>query len=335
MTNTPITCEIDLDAPGKHTGYLRIPHSVHRSAYGWIGAPIVSIRNGNGPTLLLLAAVHGDEYEGQIALTKLVHDLAPIDIRGQIIALTMANQPAAEAGLRVSPIDNGNMNRLFPGDPSGTPTEMMAHYIEEVLIPRADLMVDLHSGGGSLFYPATLLRGQGWTKDEAKTLKSLQDAFDLPYAWVFQGGGGPNSTARTAMGAANRKGVPSVMAELGGGGCVTQDILADTERGLRRILHTQGMLPSYTPDAQRGTRELHAAGSVYAYDSGLFEPLKDIADTVAIGETVGFVHDPSAPWKDPIAVTSPYEGIVLAKRPMAQTRRGDALFQIAFDVPAA
>ena len=91
MTNTPITCEIDLNAQGKHTGYLRIPHSAHRSAYGWIGSPIVSIRNGDGPTLLLLAAVHGDEYEGQIALTKLVHELAPTDIRGQIIVLSMAN----------------------------------------------------------------------------------------------------------------------------------------------------------------------------------------------------------------------------------------------------
>ena len=26
--------DIDLDADGKQTGFLRLPHSVHRSAYG-------------------------------------------------------------------------------------------------------------------------------------------------------------------------------------------------------------------------------------------------------------------------------------------------------------
>lgn len=333
MANSLISCEIDLDTDGKHTGYLRLPHSVHQSAYGWIGVPIVSIKNGTGPVLLMLAAVHGDEYEGQIALTKLVRELEPAKIRGQVIILTMTNQPAAEAGLRTSPLDEGNLNRAFPGDPKCGPTEMIAHYIEDVLLPRCNFMVDLHSGGSSLFYPATLLRGQGWDAEEAATLRKLQDAFDLPFAWVFQGGGGPRSTARTAMGASNRNRVPSVMAELGGAGSVTPEILAQTERGIRRILHTLGMLPEYEPDALLGTRELHAAGSVFAYDAGLFEPLKDIASPVAQGETVGIIHDPSTPWNEPVPVISPYEGIVLAKRPMAQVRRGDAVFQIAFDVP--
>ena len=32
--------DIDLDGDGKQTGFLRLPHSVHRSAYGWIPIPI-------------------------------------------------------------------------------------------------------------------------------------------------------------------------------------------------------------------------------------------------------------------------------------------------------
>ena len=62
------------------------------------------------------------------------------------------------------------------------------------------------------------------------------------------------NTARTAMGAANRKGVVNVMAELGGAGCVTPDILRRTERGLRRILHALGMLPGYVANGAQGTR---------------------------------------------------------------------------------
>jgi len=46
MTGTLITAEVDFDANGKQTGYPRVLHSVHRSAYGWIPVPITVIRNG-------------------------------------------------------------------------------------------------------------------------------------------------------------------------------------------------------------------------------------------------------------------------------------------------
>ena len=289
------------------------------------------IRNGPGPVVLMLAGVHGDEYEGQIALGKLARDLDPGDLRGALIILPAVNTPAARAGLRVSPVDDGNLNRVFPGDPAGTPTQMIAHYIEEVLIPECDVMIDLHSGGTSLFYPPTLLRGQGHTAEETGKLLMLQAAFDLPYAWVFTGGGGTASTARTAMGAANRKGVVSVMAELGGAGGVSKDILALTERGLRRILGALEMLPGYAPGPARGTRIMHAEGSVFAYDAGLFEPFKDIGDPVSAGEDVGVVHAVAATDRTPAPVSSPYSGFVLCKRALGQVDRGDAVFQIARD----
>lgn len=331
MTGSPVTCEIDLHAEGKHRGYLRVPHSVHRSAYGWIGVPIVSIRNGAGPVMLMSAGVHGDEYEGQIALAALIRDLRVEEIRGQLILLPQANAPACDAGTRTSPIDYGNMNRLFPGDTRGTPTAVIAHYIEEVLLPLCGYSVDLHSGGSSLFYPPTLLRGPGHTPEAAKELKRLQQAFDAPYAWVFTGGGGPGSDARTLMGGANRKGAIPIMAELGGGGTVDPEILALTIRGLKRVLHCAGMLPAYQPEAPNGTRELQARGSVYAYDAGVYEPAKDIGDPVAEGETVGLVHRLDVPWAEPVPVVSPYAGMVLAKRVPGPVRRGDAVVQVADD----
>ncbi|MDE4132621.1 succinylglutamate desuccinylase/aspartoacylase family protein [Phaeobacter sp. QD34_3] len=328
---SPVTSEVDFGAEGRQQGFLRVPHSVHRSAYGWIPVPVVCLCNGEGPTVLLMGGVHGDEYEGQIAISNLARSLAAEEIRGRVIFLPMANAPAAEAGLRTSPIDDGNLNRLFPGDPSGTPSQVIAHYIEEELLPLCDVMVDLHSGGSSLYYPPTLLRGQGWTQEEAALLKRLEAAFDLPYAWVFTGGGGPNSTARTAMGGANRKGVVSVMAELGGGGALDPEILKVTERGLRRILHGLGVLPGYEPDVQRGTRALHAQGSVYAYEAGIYVPLRDIGDTVQEGEAIGYIHRPDTPWAPPKEVTTPYSGLILAKRVPGPARRGDALVQVFRD----
>src|SRR5512144_1559787 len=103
-----ITAEIDYDMQGKQTGFLRLPHSVHRSAYGWIPIPVACIRNGDGPTVLVMAGNHGDEYEGQIACAKLLRALDARDVRGRIVFLTSSNFPAAMAGMRTSPIDAGN-----------------------------------------------------------------------------------------------------------------------------------------------------------------------------------------------------------------------------------
>jgi len=50
MSASLISSDIDFETEGKHTGYLRLPHSVHRSAYGRILIPIVMIENGEGPT---------------------------------------------------------------------------------------------------------------------------------------------------------------------------------------------------------------------------------------------------------------------------------------------
>ncbi|MBT8411899.1 MAG: succinylglutamate desuccinylase/aspartoacylase family protein [Octadecabacter sp.] len=277
------------------------------------------------------AGVHGDEYEGQIAVAELATELAADEISGRLILLPMVNFCAAQVGRRVSPIDDGNLNRLYPGNPAGTPSEMIAHYHEEIILPLADFAVDLHSGGSSLLYPATLLRGPGHTPEEEAGLLTLTQAFDLPYAWVFTGGGGRESKARTAMGAANRNGVINVMAELGGANIVTPDVLALTRRGLRRILHALGMLPSYTPDTPGGTRTLQALGSIYAYQSGLFEPLKGIGDTVSTGENVARIHHPETPGRKPDVVASSHDGIVLAMRALTQVRRGDAVYQIAKD----
>jgi len=331
MSDSLITSEVDFSAQGKHTGFLRLPHSVHRSAYGWIPIPVVNLRNGDGPTLLLMAGNHGDEYEGQAALTRLCHELRAEDIRGHLIILPMTNFPAAQAGSRVSPIDGGNLNRAFPGDPHGTPTQMIAHFVEDVLMPLSDYAIDLHSGGSSLFYPPTLLRGPGHTPEEAESLKRLQDAFDLPYSWVFDSSPGPASTGRTAMAGANRKGVISVLTELGGGGALDPDILSLTLRGLRRVLHGLNMLPGYEPDEATGTRELSSKGLIYAYDNGLFELFANVGDMVQEGQEIGQIHFPDTPWRAPVPVTSPWSGLILCKRVTAQVARGDALVQIADD----
>jgi predicted deacylase len=60
-------------------------------------AAIAVIRNGTGPTAFLMAGNHGDEYEGQIALCKLIRAIDPAQVQGRVIVMPAANLPAAMA----------------------------------------------------------------------------------------------------------------------------------------------------------------------------------------------------------------------------------------------
>src|SRR5436853_7487426 len=97
-----LSLEIDLGRDGKQTGFLRVPHSVHRSAYGWIPIPIVRLRNGKGPRVVLIAGNHGDEWEGQLGLGELIRKLEWSQLKGRLVIPTSTNFPPAMAATRTS-----------------------------------------------------------------------------------------------------------------------------------------------------------------------------------------------------------------------------------------
>lgn len=327
-----ITTDIDFNADGKQVGYLRLPHSVHRSAYGYLAMPIAVIKNGKGPTVLTMSGNHGDEYEGQVANSKLIRGLNPKDVRGRVIVLPMANFPAADAGMRTSPIDQGNLNRTFPGDPNGTPTWMIAHYIETELMTRADLVLDLHSGGSSLNYiPSALARITGEKKRDAKTM-ALLDAFAAPISYIAAGMG----ENRTSTAAAERVGTMIIGTELGGCGTVSIEGARVAENGVRRILEYMGLVKETAVLKNRPkTRVMEvkdASYYVYAPHPGLFEPFVDLGATVKKGQPAGIVHFMDDPAREPVEARFGASGVVLCKRIPGKIERGDCLFHLGTDV---
>jgi len=104
MQNSSITCTIDLDANGVQHGHLQLPHSRDDSAWGSLMIPITVAKNGDGPSVLITGANHGDEYEGPLALVELAANLDAKDMSGRVILIPFMNMPAFVAGKRTSPI---------------------------------------------------------------------------------------------------------------------------------------------------------------------------------------------------------------------------------------
>lgn len=326
-----ISSSVVLDGDGKQLGFLRLPFSSHESAYGWIPIPIACISRGTGPTVLLIAGNHGDEYEGQIALARLCQALEPAEIRGRIIILPAANFPAVMAGRRVSPLDDGNLNRSFPGFEGGSPTEMIAHFIEAKLLPMSAYVIDLHSGGSSLEYRPTIRARFNSEPEMMRRTIELLHAFGAPYGCIFKPLAGEN---RTMAAAADRCKVVYLCAEIGGGGRITRANLALAEAGVRRVLAAVGVVDGHH-EAPAETRVLAINGFenyVYAPENGLFEPLAHTGDFVTEGQPAGLIHFPDTPWQKPATTYFQTPGTILCRRALTLTRRGDCLYEVGNEV---
>jgi len=328
MTATSrVWTDMDLDAPGAAHGYLRVPNSTNNSGYGWIPIPIAVIGRGEGPSVLLMAGNHGDEYEGQVLLMKLLRSLDPSDVQGRLIILPGVNAPAVAAGTRVSPIDGGNMNRLFPGDPNGTPTQMIAHYIVSELLPRVRYCFDFHSGGHSMEYlPAAHLVPPEAPDMRAEAMDFLR-AFAMPTSIVIEGLMGGD---QRLLGSCARLGVGHMSTELGGAGAFSVDAFRAAERGLPRLLRHVGVLKAAAgaepPPSSRFYRRHGTRDFVYATASGVFEAYVKLGDVVAEGDPAGAIHFPETPWRAPEPIVFGKGGTVLSRRAPARTAIDDCLF---------
>jgi predicted deacylase len=326
---TLIATAIDYERPGFQTGTLRLPWSHDRSAYGHIPIPLAVLNAGDGPTVLLTGGNHGDEYEGPVALMKLMQRMPSLAIRGRLIVIPGLNFPAFINGSRTSPIDGGNLNRLFPGARHGKPTEMIAHYVETELLPRADVVIDLHAGGASFEHAPTLLASppSGDAQRRARYL-DLVRAFGAPNTMIMDLLG----EDRTFAAAAQRHDTLFLCGEFGGhAGCDATN-LAIVESGLRRVLHRLDVLHEDAQEAPPNTRYFRVEGPqhyVYAPHAGVFEPAFGLNDDVRAGQLAGRLFDPHEPWRAPREIAFGGDGRVMCARTFARVEAGDCIALLA------
>lgn len=319
--------DIDLEAPGRQIGLIRVEHSVHRSAYGTIPIPLAVFANGKGPTLLLMAGSHGDEYEGQLALTRLIRTLDVDRIRGRILVLPAANRPAVAAGQRTSPLDDGNLNRSFGESYADTPTGCIAAFIAEELFIRCDVVLDLHSGGSSLNHLSCSYADLGTEKAMAQRAFAALEAMNAPLSWAQLGC--PN--AAVAGRAALRRGAIHLSGEFGGGGQLDHGALHVAERCIYRLLDHLGILPmeekwrAAIPTLFVFNIQDHF---VYAPEDGVLEPLVKLGDRVEAGQLAGYLHRPESPLAPPVELRFKSGGIVSVIRATGRSREGDCLFHL-------
>jgi predicted deacylase len=324
--------DIDWAIDGKFVGFISFPYSIDRSPYYQIKVPICRIRNGEGVSIVLMAGNHGDEYEGELTLLKLIRLIEAGDIRGAITILPAANLPAVMAAKRCSPFDNGNLNRVFPGNPAGQPTQRIAHFIEHAVFAQHQVVLDIHSGGTSMDHLACALMETSHDTARDERALALMKAMGMPYGIIADNG--PDSP--TSMAAAKRAGCIGLSGEFGGGGTVTPRTMALTGGAVDNLLLTLGITNRRyvsMDDNARGETRIIRQGSqtlfVYAEREGWFEPAVDVGDTVTKHQVAGWLYDLERPLEVPLELRFKDGGVVLSRRLHTHSHSGDTLFNLA------
>ncbi len=297
----------------KVTGFVDIP-----------GTPIqmpVTLVNGAepGPILSITAGVHGGEYPGIEAAIRTAAALDPRDLRGAVILVHIVDVPAfLGRNIYICPLDGKNPNRVFPGNPTGTASERLAHVLFTEVIRRAQFYVDLHGGDlNEALVPFTILLRTGNAAVDAQATQ-LARAYGIRYVVHGRVAGGTYAAAAGA-------GIPAILTEAGGQGLLEESAVSIHLRGLRNVLRHLEIMPGHPEPVEPMTvlEEFHWVTSAH---TGLFYP--DIApgDWVEKGQRVGETRDYFG--QRLAEITSPASGIVLFTVTTPATNTTDPLFAV-------
>lgn len=288
--------------------------------------------DGDGPTVYVQAAQHGREINGAAVLRRLHERLDPSDVSGRVLAVPVANPLTFD---RVSytttePLEgvNPNMNRVWPGDESGTLHERMAARLWS-LASEADAILDLHTASRDSLTHVVF-------REDDPASRTLAEAFgtDLLLAELADEAADDEWHARDFGGklrvAASQEGIPSITPELAHNREIVEEAVEAGVRGTLDVLRELDVLPGSPENEEVPPLYRNHLGRVSAEDSGLFrvDPGIEIGQEVEAGEHVGTLYDPTT-YEVLQEVETDRAGLLYTVTRESTVTAGDSLVRVA------
>lgn len=289
-----------------------------------------------GKTIVAIGGTHGDEYEGPVALKNLINSFdASTLVAGRLIVIPVFNNPAFRADQRESPLDGINMNRAFPGKADGSITFRMARFLTDEVLSRADVVIDIHSGGrGFQIVPCMSFHA---VDDPAlkKQFKETAFLFGTPFTMIYTSGMGTGLLTEEA----EKMGKITIGSELGYGASTDLDGVRWGHHGVLNVMRYYGLLDEPAEDLtlpawgkQRLIQNIDIDTWITAPIAGVSEPLQPLGAYVTAGTPVARIHDFDR-WDEPgIDIVADQDGYVLCRKFRAVTEQGDVVMVIAKEI---
>lgn len=269
-----------------------------------------------GPHVLLIAGVHGDEYEPMIAAIELVSELGDKILKGKITIVSVVNRSAYSIGSRFGQ-DHLNLARVCPGNAEGSITERYANQISQ-LIREADYLIDMHTGGGALRLFPLVGYALNCSDNILEKQREMALSFNLPLIFATRPGEGIRGTGRTLSVALDAQ-VPAIYLEYEGGSGFRKEAVKAYKDGFLNFLKTLGMIsgnPETIAEEERYWLEDKRPGSGY-FDGkmgspadGIFISEVEVGEIVNKGSRFGKIIDPYNGKEDVVYVET--DGLVVS-----------------------
>lgn len=276
---------------------------------------IVHKAKKEGPTLLIISGIHGDEINGIEINRRILHTRSLIPKTGAVIHIPVANVMAfinVERGFA----DGRDLNRCFPGSRTGSLASQLGYMISEQVVPFADAVVDLHTGAADRSN-APQIRFDGTVERSEEIARS----FNAPFTFLQPKP--PRGSLRRVLG---KRGIPNVIFEAGKSKELDQASIEAGVRGVRNVAYDLGIIDDDDQKKRFKTVDIGKSTWLRAGSSGMFEAGVERGAFVQKGDVLGYVNGPFAQYHKRIKARG--DGYVICVNESPVVHKGDAIFRI-------
>ncbi len=269
-----------------------------------------------GTRLALTGGVHGDEFEGPAAVSRIWRNTDPKKLKGVLILIPAVNLYALQEAQRDTPVDGINLNRCFPGKKGGSWSQRLADAILNFLADNCDFVLDFHSAGMDLTIAPCAMLAPGLPGSDGARKLAMYTGHQ--YMWEQEFPGDISS-------ALSRRSVPAVSTEVGGEGRAREEEVALNMTAAQRVMIALNMVEKpkgYTGAC--GCSPVAVQGSwITAGCDGLFRSTCRMKEDVKAGSLLGEIYDL---WGNVAEeIRAPHDGIVFGIRTLGVARTGQWL----------
>lgn len=282
-----------------------------------LNTPVEVIRgHKDGPTLLVCAAIHGDELNGTEIIRRLSQLPALRRLRGTLVLVSVVNAFGFIHRSRYLP-DRRDLNRCFPGSSTGSLGSRIANKFFTEVVQQCSHVIDLHTAAIHRDNHPQIRANMDDPAVEAMAL-----SFSIPVII------NANLLDNSLRSEANGIGIPVITYEAGEALRFDESSIVTGVRGIVNVMRGLQMLPPSR--STRAKAEPYIANSsswVRAPCDGMFRTVTNLGAMVDQDQILGYVSSPAGDQDTP--VTTKTEGILIGMNRLPLVNEGEALFHVA------
>lgn len=282
--------------------------------------PVIVVRGvEKGATLGVTAALHGNELNGISTIFKLIQEVSPQELKGNLVLVPISNVPGYLMNQRYF-LDNVDLNRIMPGSSEGSTSNLYAHQLVQKIVSKFDYLLDLHTAShgrvNSLYLRADL------DNEECRKLAYLQNPQIIVKKFEEQG---------TLRGWASEHQIPAITVEIGNPNAFQHSLIDETLDGILNTLRYLKMLDGEVRDyVTTNATVCDHSYWIYSKRGGVVDVFPRLADFVKEGQVIARVYDVFGQVKEEVKANQ--SGIVIGKNIRPNCDAGTRILHLGVNI---